>query len=130
MKRKSFAAAMEALALALNQTRERSSAGRRLLRNRRGGFHTPWDFVGFDSRTEPFQFGKRQFLAARRQLRVVTKQMLVSRLPNENTAAARSALQTAGEIDFTAKDCEILLLLLRAHHSDRSHAGINTAAQQ
>src|SRR5258706_5780631 len=121
---------MEALTLALNQTRERSSVGRRLLQDRRGGFRTPRDFVGFDCRTEAFQFRKRQLLALRGQLRVVTKQMLISRLPNENTATTRIALQTAGEIYFTTKDCEILLLLLRAHQSNRSHAGINTTAQQ
>src|SRR6266850_2464266 len=103
---------MKALALALNQTRERSSVGSRLLQYRRGVFRTPRDFIGFDGRTEAFQFRKRQFLALRSQLRVVTKQMLISRFPNENTPAAGSPLQSAGEIYLAPKDSENLLLIL------------------
>src|SRR6266850_665767 len=77
---------MKALALALNQTRERSSVGSRLLQYRRGVFRTPRDFIGFDGRTEAFQFRKRQFLALRSQLRVVTKPVLIP-LPSNKTGS-------------------------------------------
>src|ERR1035441_2687594 len=86
--------------------------------------------IGLPRGAETFKVARRQLHARRGQGGIVAEHLFIRGLADEYAASARSALQTAGQIDFAAKDRVILHLDCGAHQADRRHSCVDATAQE
>src|ERR1039457_3047661 len=110
--------------------RVRSRRDRELLLEKGRTGWTPRHLISLHRGAETFKVTRRQLHARRGQGGIVAEHLFIRGLADEYAAPARSALQTAGQIDFAAKDRVILHLGCRAHQADRRHPRVDAAAQK